>query len=874
MTGSDQISPDDPWSDPERIAAIHNFGIPGVAIWENGRSTRLPLFTTLILVICLFIFMCVFQTLWKRKYIVYARQLDIKQSADRVLIRLLRNFQFSRVEQHKFRGIQAKQCTVKVGFEDLGTSLLPPKGVMKFVKNGPAEKKPVLKGVCGQFHPHRLSAIMGPSGAGKTTFLNVLCGKTTTGSEWEVYGKVMVNDAEADIRDLKTVMGFVPQEDIVHEHMTVRENIRFSAVLRNPRGSSRGRIKRITEDVLQVLQLVPNQNVQVGNRTRGGGLSGGQRKRVNVGMELAACPTLLFLDEPTSGLDATSSLLLVKQLRKMAKLGMTIVMVVHQPRYSLFTLIDDVLLLGKGGSTVYIGPTTEAKGYFERLGFIMPPNENAADWMMDMMSGQVEDHLTRIPKAELPEALFDAWERAPEAATVNRTPPRRGNSGSWTDEDHKVGEELIKHHIKENWRKFAPDGGKLAMEEFGALLKSCTGEQGAPPAEVVQELVERIQGKDEVEVSQQKLILFLLDYQGLMKQNTQLAEIVEEIVEWERAGSPVTDSESERSSDSESSDDSDSEGEASPIAPLGRPSSARIGRTRTVRDSLHRRLPGFFYQLRVEMHRRSLVWWRNMTLLILFLGVVFIAGVVLGTFDRYVFKTPKWFPPSFLNAHISLGLLTAVYTLRTFSEDQPIFWRESSHGLNRLSFMLGRIIVNTVDWFMMCYMFTGIYFLISEPEINYFAWVIPDLLVAWVASGWGYLIACFLPPELGSFVAAVSIFVLGGILGLPDKMGIFLDGGIMECAISMLSFTRWSVAMSFLSYTNEFRPNAAGLDPLESAQLYGIRGFYYQSHWNLPGGEREVSYWRTGMLALILMGTVLRIGAYVGLVVMNRDKQK
>ncbi|CAK0806799.1 unnamed protein product, partial [Prorocentrum cordatum] len=136
------------------------------------------------------------------------------------------------------------------------------------------------------------------------------------------------------------------------------------------------------------------------------------------------------------------------QVWKMAKLGMTIVMVVHQPRYSLFTLIDDVLLLGKGGSTVYIGPTTEAKGYFERLGFIMPPNENAADWMMDMMSGQVEDHLTRIPKAELPEALFDAWERAPEAATVNRTPPRRGNSGSWTDEDHKVGEELIKHHIK------------------------------------------------------------------------------------------------------------------------------------------------------------------------------------------------------------------------------------------------------------------------------------------------------------------------------------------------------------------------------------------------------------------------------------------
>merc|ERR1719188_2847094 len=132
------------------------------------------------------------------------------------------------------------------------------------------------------------------------------------------------------------------------------------------------RVVKITNDVLQVLQLEAQQNIRVGNRTTGGGLSGGQRKRVNVGLELAACPTLLFLDEPTSGLDATGSLMLVRQLQKMTQLGMTIVMVIHQPRYSLFTLVDDVLLLGAGGRTAYIGPTSGAKAYFEQLGFAMP----------------------------------------------------------------------------------------------------------------------------------------------------------------------------------------------------------------------------------------------------------------------------------------------------------------------------------------------------------------------------------------------------------------------------------------------------------------------------------------------------------------------
>merc|ERR1719411_1944846 len=101
---------------------------------------------------------------------------------------------------------------------------------------------------------------------------------------------------------------------------------------------------------------------------------------------MAADPSVIFLDEPTSGLDATSSLAIIYSLKKMCQLGMTSIMVIHQPRYSLFTLFDDVLLLGKGGQTAYLGPSLGAKEYFEGRGFSMPADENPADWFMDIIS--------------------------------------------------------------------------------------------------------------------------------------------------------------------------------------------------------------------------------------------------------------------------------------------------------------------------------------------------------------------------------------------------------------------------------------------------------------------------------------------------------
>eukprot|EP00435_Cladocopium_sp_Y103_P042805 s1431_g11.t3 len=184
---------------------------------------------------------------------------------------------------YRFRGMHLKMSAVHVGFDDVGVKL----------KNG----KCILEGVTGEFRPKKVAAIMGPSGAGKTTFMNALCGRCYYGT---TSGEIRINGQVSSIAEIKNFRGFVPQDDIVHEHLTVREQLYYSARLRNAEDTSRKVIEYIVEDVLNVMQLVDVQHSLVGNVERRG-ISGGQRKRVNIGLELAARPSILMLDEPTSG---------------------------------------------------------------------------------------------------------------------------------------------------------------------------------------------------------------------------------------------------------------------------------------------------------------------------------------------------------------------------------------------------------------------------------------------------------------------------------------------------------------------------------------------------------------------------------------------
>ncbi|KAI8614740.1 hypothetical protein BC830DRAFT_1257030 [Chytriomyces sp. MP71] len=244
--------------------------------------------------------------------------------------------------------------------------------------------KDILQGVSGTIKAGRMTAIMGPSGAGKTTFMNVLMGKATRTS-----GSLKINDTIAEMQEYRKIIGYVPQDDVMIEELTVRENIRYSARTRLPNSWPNSDVDSHVDAILTALNLNHVAHSRVGS-TLVRGISGGQRKRVNIGMELAAAPLSVFLDEPTSGLDSTAALDVTNILHSISRLGLTVVAVIHQPRVEIFETFDDVLMVAPGGLTAYFGPISEAQAYFESIGFSFRANANVADTLMDILSGRGE----------------------------------------------------------------------------------------------------------------------------------------------------------------------------------------------------------------------------------------------------------------------------------------------------------------------------------------------------------------------------------------------------------------------------------------------------------------------------------------------------
>ncbi|XXG84839.1 hypothetical protein AAC387_Pa11g0061 [Persea americana] len=274
---------------------------------------------------------------------------------------------------------------IEVAFKDLTLTL---KG----------KNKHLLKRVTGKIMPGRVSAVMGPSGAGKTTFLSALAGKTTGCT---VTGLVLINGKEESIHSYKKIIGFVPQDDIVHGNLTVEENLWFSARCRLAAGMSKPDKVLVVERVIESLGLQPVRDSLVGTVEKRG-ISGGQRKRVNVGLEMVMEPSLLILDEPTSGLDSSSSNLLLRALRREALEGVNICMVVHQPSYTLYKMFDDLILLAKGGLTVYHGSVKKVEEYFTSLGITVPDRVNPPDYFIDILEGIVKPGKDAVDYKELP----------------------------------------------------------------------------------------------------------------------------------------------------------------------------------------------------------------------------------------------------------------------------------------------------------------------------------------------------------------------------------------------------------------------------------------------------------------------------------------
>jgi len=267
--------------------------------------------------------------------------------------------------------------------------------------------KPILKSMNGDVRPGQMLAIMGSSGAGKTTLLNLLAGRLSSSKNVETGGEVLVNGQERDFKTFGKYAAYVEQSDNMFEKLTVEEQIRFSADLRLPMKVGKERRQVKLDEIINELGLRNVKGSMIGGESTRG-VSGGEKRRVNIGTELVTSPSLIFLDEPTSGLDSFNALNVMQSLRGLAERGRTIITTIHQPRSNIFSLFDQLLLLSKG-QVVYFGPANEAVAYFARLGHECPPEYNPADFMIDLISSDSRTTQKEQETAERIEMLASTY---------------------------------------------------------------------------------------------------------------------------------------------------------------------------------------------------------------------------------------------------------------------------------------------------------------------------------------------------------------------------------------------------------------------------------------------------------------------------------
>jgi ABC-type multidrug transport system ATPase subunit len=244
------------------------------------------------------------------------------------------------------------------------------------------KNKQILHDILGAAHTGEVMAIMGASGAGKTTFLDILARKNKRGY---VQGDAFINGEKIADDDFKKIIGFVDQDDTLLPTLTVHETIVDSARLRLPKTMSLASKLQRVEEVERQLGIYHIRNQIIGSEEGNGrGISGGEKRRVGIACELVTSPSILFLDEPTSGLDAYNAFNVVECLCNLAKnYNRTVVLTIHQPRSNIVALFDQLVLLAKG-HTVYSGPFSSCQSYFDSIGFSCPPGFNIADYLIDL----------------------------------------------------------------------------------------------------------------------------------------------------------------------------------------------------------------------------------------------------------------------------------------------------------------------------------------------------------------------------------------------------------------------------------------------------------------------------------------------------------
>ncbi|KAG3138674.1 ABC transporter G family member 37 [Phytophthora idaei] len=329
------------------------------------------------------------------------------------------------IRYEKYKGVSVKPLTDKASDEDnvyveVGTpgagatksgnggglpftpSNLCIKDLEYFVTLPSGEEKQLLRGITAHFEPGRMVALMGATGAGKTTLMDVIAGRKTGG---RIVGDIIVNGEHKDPANFSRITAYCEQMDIHSEAATIYEALVFSANLRLPPNFTKEQRMNLVHETLDLLELTAISSAMVG------GLSVEQKKRVTIGVEVVANPSVLFLDEPTSGLDARSALIVMRGVQSIARTGRTVLCTIHQPSISIFELFDGLLLLQRGGYTAYFGDlgvdSVKMLEYFASIPGTMEirPQYNPATYMLEVIGAgigrDVKDYSVEYKNSEL-----------------------------------------------------------------------------------------------------------------------------------------------------------------------------------------------------------------------------------------------------------------------------------------------------------------------------------------------------------------------------------------------------------------------------------------------------------------------------------------
>ncbi|XP_071557286.1 ATP-binding cassette sub-family G member 1-like isoform X1 [Temnothorax nylanderi] len=244
-------------------------------------------------------------------------------------------------------------------------------------RNRKGAEKTILRNVTGHFESGKLTVIIGPSGAGKTTLLKVVSGERLT----DVKGIVTINGVERDRGMLRKQVCYVPQQFDLLPFLTTRETLYIAARLKLDVNQDEQAICLIVNDIAESLSLSNSLD------TLAKKLSGGERKRLSIGVEMITKPSVLLLDEPTSGLDSAASNQLVNMLHGMARENCTVVCAIHQPSSQMISLFDDIMVLNQGRS-MYCGPKSEILNTYSVAGFTCPSFYNIAEFVLEVITEQ------------------------------------------------------------------------------------------------------------------------------------------------------------------------------------------------------------------------------------------------------------------------------------------------------------------------------------------------------------------------------------------------------------------------------------------------------------------------------------------------------